>query len=181
VTPATQLRSAMRSRELLRFERPFEAGFVTGYVVDVGPEFFLTAIVCDHIRFNGFQAFRLVDVRGLKVAPFASFIGAALRKRRELKPRKPKVSVRTLRALLLSGAKSFPLTTIHREKVDADICHIGRVVRVANGKVSVLEIGPDAVWDEAPTEYALKQITRVDFGGDYEDALHVVGGEPTAG
>jgi len=47
--------------------------------------------------------------------------------------------------------------------------------------LSLQEIGPDAVWDEASTQYTLKQITRVDFGGDYEDALHLVGGSPAAG
>jgi len=44
--------------------------------------------------------------------------------------------------------------------------------------VSLLEIGPDAVWDDKPETYRLSEITRVDFGGDYEGALHLVGGSP---
>ena len=39
-----------------------------------------------------------------------------------------------------------------------------------------LEINPDATWDEKPNEYKLSEITRVDFGGDYEKALYLVGG-----
>jgi hypothetical protein len=108
-------------------------------------------------------------------------VESALRKRRARRPRKPKVSVRGLRELLLSAGKGFPLVTIHGEKVDASVCQIGRVIGVTNGRTSILEIGPGASWNEAPTEYALEQITRVDFGGDYEDALHIVGGDPPTG
>jgi len=181
MTRSSHLKIAMRSGTFVRFERPFEEGHIHGYVMAVGAELFLLALVSDHIRFNGFQAFRTIDVRKLRPDPFAKFVESALKKRGESKPRKPKVSVSSLRALLLSASRAFSLVTIHREKLDADICQIGRVVRVTDGELSLLEIGPDAVWREAPTRYALKQITRVDFGGDYEDALHVVGGEPSAG
>ncbi len=110
MTRATQLKSAMRSGSLVRFNRPFEESPAEGYVVAVGPDFFLLALVSD-----------------------------------------------------------------------PDVCQIGRVMSVAATTLSLLEIDPGAVWDEAPTRYALKQITRVDFGGDYEEALHLVGGDPNAG
>jgi hypothetical protein len=45
-------------------------------------------------------------------------------------------------------------------------------------RVSLLKIDPDATWDTTPTEYRLREITRVGFGADYENALHLVGGEP---
>jgi len=32
------------------------------------------------------------------------------------------------------------------------------------------------VWDKEPTKHLLSEITRVDFGGGYEEALHLVGG-----
>jgi hypothetical protein len=44
--------------------------------------------------------------------------------------------------------------------------------------VTLLEIGPDAVWDDSPAKYRITKITRVGFGADYENALHLVGGEP---
>jgi hypothetical protein len=179
VTLAAQLKSAMHSGTLVRFNRPFEESPAEGYIVAVGPDFFLLALVSDHIRFNGFQAMRIVDVRRLRPHPFTAFVESALKKRRERRPKKPKVSVSSLRALLLSAQKSFPLVTIHRERIDPDVCQIGRVMRVTTATLSLLEITPGAVWEEAPTQHALKQITRVDFGGDFEDALHLVGGDPT--
>ena len=70
--------------------------------------------------------------------------------------------------------------TIHREKVDPDVCWIGRVLGVEGGSVSLLEIDPKATWKKTPTCYRLREITRVNFGGDYENALHLVGGNPPA-
>lgn len=88
-------------------------------------------------------------------------------------PRKSRVSVANIEGLLLSASRAHRLVTIHREIVDADICHIGHVVDVKDGTVSLLEIGPDAKWEDNPTAYRFKDITRVDFGGGYEnDAMY---------
>jgi len=78
---------------------------------------------------------------------------------------------------LRSAGRAFPLVAIHREKVDPDVCHIGRVVNIKRGRVVLLEIRPDATWEDGPSEYRLNEITRVNFGGDYENALHIVGGD----
>ncbi|MCW5625804.1 MAG: hypothetical protein KIT73_13920 [Burkholderiales bacterium] len=48
-------------------------------------------------------------------------------------------------------------------------------------QVALLEIGPDAEWESDATAFFLKNITRVNFGGDYESALYLVGGDPEAG
>lgn len=77
---------------------------------------------------------------------------SALKKRCEHKPRKPRVSVLSLRALLLSASRCFPLITIHRERVDAEACHVGLLVSEGPEKLALLEIGPGAVWDDAPTQ-----------------------------
>ena len=59
------------------------------------------------------------------------------------------------------------------------MCWIGRVQGVNRARVSLLEMSPDASWEDNPEEYRIKEITRVNFGGDYENALHLVAGEPT--
>jgi hypothetical protein len=122
---------------------------------------------------------RLSDVRRLSVpSPYAGFAVAALLKRGERIERKPRISLKSTDQLLRSANRLFPLVTIHQERVNPDTCKIGRVVGVSKSHVSLLEIGPDAVWEEKPTEIPLRRITRVDFGGGYEDALHIVGGAP---
>jgi hypothetical protein len=184
VSPAEKYRSQlMRARRdglFVKFTRPFESGSVEGYVLDIGPHFFLLALVNDEICFNGFQCLRLRDIRNLQVpAKYAAFIEAALKKRGQQKPKKPRVSVSGLPELLLSANEAFPLLTIHRESADPEVCHIGRLVGLRKGRVALLEIGPDATWDAKPEEYSLNQITRIDFGGGYEEALHLVGGTPS--
>ena len=178
---SSELRGALRTGHLVRFTRRFEATRISGYVLDVGREFFLLAPVGDQIRFNGLQAMRIRDLRGLQDDPFAAFVQAALKMRRERRPRKRKLSVRTLPDLLQAAAKAFPLITIHREEVAPAICQIGHLLGVSKGRLRMLEIGPGAVWDKVPTEYALKQVTRVDFGGGYEEALSLVGGRSPTG
>ena len=101
-----------------------------------------------------------------------------LRKRGERRPKKPRVSVANIKDLLLSAGKELPLVTIHREEVDPNVCWIGRVQSVDCGRVRLLEMGPDATWEDTPEEYRITEITRVNFGGDYENALCLVGGEP---
>jgi hypothetical protein len=176
---SVQLAKARREKVLVKFTRPFEEGSVLGYVMSIGPQFFLISLVSDEMRFNGFQCFRLADVRNLQMpGKYAAFVEAALRKRGEKAARKPAVGVDSLSELLLTANATFPLVTIHRERVDPDVCHIGRVVQVRKGRLSLLEIGPDGVWDAEATQYFLREITRVDFGGGYEEALHLVGGDP---
>jgi hypothetical protein len=78
-----------------------------------------------------------------------------------------------------SASRAFPLVTIQREQIDRNVCSIGRVLGVKRGRLSLLQINPHATWDEKPTEYRLSEITRVNFGGDYENALYLVGGNPS--
>jgi hypothetical protein len=179
ISVSRRLRRASRERLLVKLTRPFEDGWIEGYVFDIGPQFFLLALVNGEIRFNGFSCIRTTDVRNLQVpAKYSAFIQAALKKRGERRPKRPSVSVVGLSELLLSANKAFPLVTIHREIVDPEVCHIGRIVGISNGRVSLLEIGPNALWDKEISEYRLREITRVDFGGGYEEALNLVGGTP---
>jgi hypothetical protein len=150
-------------------------------VLDVGPTFFLLALVSDRIWFDGFECFRIDDICDLKPDPYAAFTEAGLRKRGERIPNKPSVSIEGIEELVLSAGRAFPLIAIHREHIIPDVCWIGSVLGVERGRVSLLEINPDATWDQKPRKHLLSEITRVDFGGDYENALHLVGGAATAG
>jgi hypothetical protein len=180
MTNRQRLEEAARRRYLIRFHRRFEDHRITGFVLDVGPKFFLLALVSDRIRFDGYECLRISDVRTIELptGPMLAFVQSALRKRGERLGRKPRIDLSAMDRLLLSANRLFPLVTIHREKADPDVCWIGRIRGIDRGRVSLLEINPDATWDEAPTEHRVADITRVDFGGDYEDALYLVGGEP---
>jgi hypothetical protein len=175
---SSQLKEFMRTRRLVRFNRRFEDDVVTGYVLDVGPQFFLLALVSDRLWLDGFECFRVADIRRLRPDPYEQFAERALKKRGEKKPQKPRVSLKDVQELLLTAGRAFPLVTIHREEIDPDVCWIGRVLEVTPATVRILEVCPDAAWETQPTEYHLREITHVNFAGDYEDALYLVAGEP---
>jgi hypothetical protein len=173
-----RLEDAVRDQCLIRLSRRFEDSSIRGYVLEVGPSFFLFTVVSDRVHFDGFECFRVKDLKGIKPDPYTTFVESALKKRRECRPRKPSVNVASIEELLLSASRAFPLVAIHTEVKDPDVCWIGRILGVNRGRVSLLEINPDAAWDNRPTEHRLNDITRVNFGGEYEDALHLVGGAP---
>lgn len=174
-----RLLRAKRVQSLVRFHRRFERGSFHGYVMDVGDKFFLLAVINREIWNDGFSVVRIQDVRGLRPEPDAKFVQAALRKRGERKPRRPKVGLASIGEILTTAGRAFPLVTIHRERVDPDVCHIGRVVQIERGRLKLLLIAPGAKWEREPDEFGLNGITRVDFAGSYEDALYEVGGEPS--
>jgi hypothetical protein len=160
---------------LVRVKRFVEDGHVNGYVCGVGAELFFLCVVSGEIRFDGFQAFRFADVTKVSdPAPHHAFVTKALYLRKCRRPRVPKIDLADMVALLQGVAAAFPLATIHREVVDPDVCQIGKVVRVSRKTVTLREITPDATWKRKLYRYALPEITRVDFGGAYEEALHAV-------
>lgn len=171
----------MEKRTLVRITRRFEDSGIRGYVSGVGARFFLLTVVSDRLRFDGFECFRVGDLISLQKDPYVAFAEAALKARGERRPRKPRIALDSIEDLLLSSSRAFPLITISQEKVDPDVCHIGRVAEISRGRVSLLEITPNATWETKPEQYAIKEITRVNFGGDYEGALHAVGGDGNAG
>ena len=177
-TSPSQIARAQIERTLVRFESRFDHSPVRGYVLDLGPRFFLVAVVSDRIWFDGFECFRVGDVRDLRPDPHGPFAESALQIRGERIPEKPPISVASIEELLLSASQEFPLVTIHLEQVDPDVCWIGRVLSIERGQVSLLGITPGAKWEEKPEIHRLSKISRVSFGADYETALHLVGGDP---
>jgi hypothetical protein len=174
-----KLTQAMQRKTLVKFWNPYDEGSTQGYVLDIGPRFFLLALIGEDMRFNGFQCLLLSDIRRLQVpSKYADFVTAALRKRGESILRKPRIKLNTLPELLESASRLFPLMAIHQERLNPDTCKIGRAIGANKSHEVLLEIGPDALWEEVPTAIPFREITRVDFGGDYEEALYIVGGTP---
>lgn len=177
----SMLIEAQKRKILVRFVRPFDEGWSTiGFVYAVGPKFFMFASIDgSSMRFNGFECYRVVDARQLEVpCEHGDFFLAALRKLGERRLNKPAVNLESAEQIIRSVARLYPLINIHRENINSDVCHIGKVVQIANGQLQLLEITPHAKWEREPTVYRLNQITRIEFGGGYERALHLVGGTP---
>lgn len=174
------LLQAVEDGALTRFNHRYENTRVGGYVLAVGPVFFLVCTVSDRMWFDGFECFRIADVSHIQPNPHAAFVERALELRGQLRPARPDIDLASVDRILATAGRASPLVTICVEEIDPDVCYIGRVVAIGGESVTLHEIDPDAVWETSPTEYALADITRVAFGQDYEGALHLVGGEPPA-
>ncbi len=129
----------------------------------------------------GYMAFRPKDVSELTVpGPNSEFALKALRLR-GLRRQVPKgLRVGSLPALIRSANSVGAVVTIHLEKLAPETCYIGRVAAITPRELELHEITPGAKWNRATTVFRLADISRVDFGGPYEDALARIGGPPPA-
>ena len=84
----------------------------------------------------------------------------------------PNISIASLPDLLTSIDRLYPLTTIHREAID-DGCFMGRLAGMTPKTFTLYEIDDCAEWI-GPHRVRFKDITRVDFGGGFEEALALV-------
>jgi hypothetical protein len=171
-----KLADAMVSRQLVRLTRKLEVGAFDGYVIALDEKWFVVLLIGSAIFYDGFRAIRVQDVESLLIpSPYGDFYKKALRKRGLRRPSAPNLNISSTRELIESAGRRFPLVTIHQEKTDSEVCYIGRVISTSSSAFSLLEITPHAVWCDMPSIYRFSQITRIDFGGAYEQALYLVG------
>ncbi|QUX91416.1 hypothetical protein CYL31_08285 [Marinomonas sp. A3A] len=146
-------------------------GWTDGFVVDANEEMVLLQLVDDSVRLNGYQILFLEDISDFAhPAPFNDFQKKVLALRGE-EVVDPEVELEDLAVLLIDISEEFGLVTLHREEIEPDSCEIGRVVRADAVTYELEEIGSDARWFDDTFEYDLYDITRIEFGGAYEDAL----------
>ncbi|ETX10326.1 hypothetical protein MUS1_15535 [Marinomonas ushuaiensis DSM 15871] len=156
---------------IFREELDGPENWTDGFVVAANEEMVLLQLVDDSIRLNGYQVLFLEDISDFAhPAPFNDFQKKVLALRGE-EVVDPEVELDDLAVLLIDVSEEFGLVTLHREEIEPDSCEIGRVVRADAVTYELEEIGSDARWFDDTFEYDLYDITRIEFGGAYEDAL----------
>jgi hypothetical protein len=176
----SKIADACSSGTIVRLYREtLEHGWAHGYVEAVGKDFFALSLIDDGIRFDGYNCFRFKDIsKCIAPDPNADFLVSALKLRHDKRPKFKALDVSSLSALVKSAAKRFPLLTLHLEDDGDSVCYIGRLVAVSDDEISILQVTPAGKWEADPQHYELSTITRVDFGGAYEQALFLVAGQP---
>ena len=174
----TLLEEAMDDQRIVTIDRDvFEDERNLGYVLALGETLFLMLTISDAMRFAGFSVLRFADVSHVEVPHVhEAFVEAALRLRGESIEMAPDIDLANWGGVVRSMGRVAELVSIHREEVEPDLCSIGHVRTVDDETASLIEIDPDADWYEETTELSLSEITRVDVGGVYEEALLLVGG-----
>ncbi|HEY5450945.1 MAG TPA: hypothetical protein VIQ54_19460 [Polyangia bacterium] len=176
---ASALRDAMKDGRVVRVYRQSlepDGYSVEGFVVGVEEDLVLMHVIDPAIVLDGFRVLRIADITSVD-SSFESgpFLERALRLRRQ-RPRRPEgLRLDSVRAVIETAALIFPLITLHREREHKDSCWIGRLVEVDDLRVTIDYITPAAEWD-GQERYALRVLTKIDFGGRYEEALASVAG-----
>lgn len=151
---------------------------IDGFVVAVGRRWVLLAVLDDLIILNGFVAVRCDDVaRVQRRGGPESFVGRALASGGQWPPAPTEVELDAPAGLLQTAAAKWPLLTLHFELDDPTVCYVGRPVGFTKRSVEWRDISPEADWSTDVAKRPLSQLTRVEFGGRYEEALAAVGGE----
>jgi hypothetical protein len=177
VTVEDGLRALMGRRRIARLRRAGIDGGergTEGFVVGLAGDLVMVHKVDSAILLDGYQVLRLRDVT--EIDPDfanAAFVERALHLRRERPLRPPGIRLDSMRALIESAGGAFPLLTLHREREDRDSCWIGRLVAVDDLRVTIDYIDPSARWD-GRERYPLRVLTKIEFGGRYEEALTLV-------
>lgn len=149
-----------------------------GFVVATSETWVLLAYVSDRIWFDGWKAIRREDIQAVVRFPRkGSFVVKALKARGQWPPSAPGAVAIESTATLLEGAKSCgPMVAVSRDFERPDINYVGAVHAIHGGELSMLEVTTGGIWFKRPTLFDLDDITEINFGGGYEEALALVAG-----
>jgi len=187
MTVAEKRGAAARHRDLLaakergtpvRIERDDldEDGYSVGFVVDVSRKLVLLNQVSNRVHLDGFEVLRLADVtRVVTEWPSRRFVERAL----ELKGQTPKtpagpIDLAGMREAVVSANAAYRLIVIDREEDWGGETAVGRIREEARGGFQLHWITPGARWRWDGTPYQWKEITRLEFGNEYEETLAMV-------
>lgn len=174
-----RLLAAQTDLALVRIDRGGVLDVIDGYVLGVGVEWLLLAVLDHGIVLDGHTCLRVRDVKHVGRRHVGDMVQQALALRGQWPPTLPTAALDLDDASgLLSSLTGEPLVTVHAEHDDATICFIGAPVGLGERSLRLLEITPRAVWHDRPTKHRVEDLTRVDVGGRYEEALLNVAGPP---
>jgi hypothetical protein len=177
--PRTTMSTALENGTLMRVRSRYESEGATGYVVGVGTRWALLHVVNDDVTEDGFLATSLEMVAEIEeVDPERSFLPRVMAMRPPV-ARAPHVDLDDTRGLLMSAQRSFPLLMIQTEEQHPGACYIGRIAALDEDVALFHLVSPAGEWDYED-EYAYDTITRVGFGGRYEEALALAAGPDPA-
>lgn len=168
-----KLRNAIATNEIVQLERSrIEEGHLTGFITSVGRGIVVLNLVDDSIRPNGWVCIRLIDITDCDV-PYqhAAFVKRALWLRGYECQTAIELDVSSIANLLGAIPVNYRVVSIHCELNTPAEFWVGKLISIESEEVSILPLSPDANWENDEVRLKLDDVTRVDFGGGYEEAL----------
>lgn len=153
------------------------ADYVEGFVVGIGARWVALAKLDSRVSFDGWTLLRLKDIQAVTVEPDPdSFTVKALQARSEWPPPSAAVELDDLHDAATTASAVAAMTSIFVEFDRPDICYIGSLLAADDKRLRVLEVDTQGQWRRKSRSIDPGDVTRIDFGGRYEDALALVAG-----
>lgn len=150
---------------------PVPAEDLQGFVVGLSAAWVLLHQADERAYLDGYAAVPVADVfDAWTVDAHATVTERALRLLGEQPEPLPELELTSIRTVIEYADANFPLVTVHVERDIPDVCYIGRVERFSEDDFTLATITPGARWEGEET-FSYDAVTRVGFGGRYEDAL----------
>ena len=162
-----------KMRHLFEVERRLKnVGSISGFIVDFSDSLVLFhTLETDTFRLNGYSVIRTEDISHYRVFRRAEYWQVRAVSHFCLKPIRPAgISLTTVPDLLKSIAKHYPLITLHSEKANPDVCFIGALTSMMERTFTIENLDCNGEWGGL-RRMKFSDVTRVDFGGGYENAL----------
>lgn len=154
---------------VVAYRKDIDEDRLDGYVVGLSDSWVLLHLVDGSVAvLNGYTAVRLTDISRFNVDE--GFMDEYLRLRGMRSEKQPPIELQDLSALLLSVSKNYPLFMIHCERVEPGIGFVGQIEKLTKRNLHLKKFDSKAKWIDTE-KFKLKNITRVDFGDGYGEAL----------
>ena len=155
-----------------------ESELVEGFVVARSKQWVTLAKLSDSINLDGWVSVRIGDIQSVTLVPTEDcFEIKVLKARGQWPPTVPEeFDNAATEAVLSSASDIFPMLTVYREFERPDVCWIGSATSISEGTLALLEVNVAGGWARRPRWFDLADVTRVEIGGSYEDALALVSG-----
>ena len=146
--------------------------WTSGILLDASRDLLLLQVISDQINLNGFQVIRRSDISHIeRPVPQQEFLMKALKLRGQ-EPRHPGIiNISSMKKALKTVARLCPLMTVHQEITDPSVCWVGRMNKLDDDLLYLQCMSPEASLEDSLDMFDVESITRIDFGGSYEDAL----------
>ena len=165
------LELAYTTESLIWLRRGWDTRPWRGFVVGASETLVLLHVLnAGTMRLNGYTAVQLSDIE--ECTEDETFAPVALKLLGERPVPQPDLLLVDMPGLLSSVGAHFPLLEVFQER-GGGAFHIGRVVGFGKKKVHFQAVSRGAEWGDIQ-KFSCADITRVDFGDGYDDALWLV-------
>jgi hypothetical protein len=159
-----------------------EADPIDGFVVGIGRRWVVLAKLSGRADIDGWMFVRIKDIQNVGIEPDTDcFDIRALKARGQWPPPSvPVVDLDDLAGVISSAESGGPLLSVYKEFALPDACWIGRVTSLDADALRLHEVNVGGDWAKESKAKAFDpaDVTRVEVGGGYEEALHLVAGPP---